>query len=76
MWSSTGNDGCFFELSDGVSARCRKFHLTPAIDGNHREVIPTLYELFKSDEHAAVRQTAALALADFGEKAAAPESGV
>ncbi|MBU44831.1 MAG: hypothetical protein CMN76_16530 [Spirochaetaceae bacterium] len=50
----------------------RSTAILAAIDGNHREVIPTLYELFKSDEHAAVRQTAALALADFGEKAAAP----
>ncbi|MCB1302885.1 MAG: HEAT repeat domain-containing protein [Leptospiraceae bacterium] len=50
----------------------RSTAILAAMDGNHREVIPTLYELFEKDDNAAVRQTAALALADFGEKRAAP----
>ncbi len=50
----------------------RSTAILAAIDGNYRAVIPTLYKLFESDEHPAVRQTAALALADFGETRAAP----
>ncbi|MEQ8353244.1 MAG: HEAT repeat domain-containing protein [Leptospiraceae bacterium] len=50
----------------------RSTAILAAIDGNYREVIPTLYQLFDKDEHPAVRQTAALALADFGETRAAP----
>ncbi|MCB1171564.1 MAG: HEAT repeat domain-containing protein, partial [Leptospiraceae bacterium] len=51
----------------------RSTAILAAIDGNYREVIPELYRLLREDEHPAVRQTAALALADFGEKRAASE---
>lgn len=49
----------------------RSTAILAAIDGNYREVIPRLHELLEKDEHPAVRQTAAIALADFGEKQAA-----
>lgn len=40
--------------------------------GNHRRAIPILYRLLRSDPHIAVRETAALALADFGEHDVVP----
>ena len=40
--------------------------------GKHRQALPILYRLLTKDPHPAVRQTAALALADFKEKRAVP----
>ena len=40
--------------------------------GKHRQAIPILYRLLANDPHVAVRETAALALADFNERGVVP----
>ncbi len=44
-----------------------------ALRGNYRQAIPTLRRLMSADPHQAVRDTSALALADFGQREIVPE---